>query len=87
MVHGGGVDGREGSGSGVLPTESADISRRIRSSLLRRQIRRRVYSGHIRPGQPDLHPDVGSGRSTRGAGGTAVRQIPFVRGGIGKKET
>ena len=35
MVQGGGVDGREGSGSGVLPTESADISRRIRSNLLK----------------------------------------------------
>lgn len=34
MVQGGGVDGMAGSGSGDLLTESADISRRILSSLL-----------------------------------------------------
>lgn len=37
MVQGGGVDGRDGSGSGVLLTESSDISRRIRSNLLQRR--------------------------------------------------
>lgn len=37
MVQGGGVDGRDSSGSGVLPTESSDISRRIRSNLLQRR--------------------------------------------------
>lgn len=37
MSHGGGVDGREGSGSGLLLTESSDISRRIRSNLLSRE--------------------------------------------------
>lgn len=34
MVHGGGVDGMVGSGSGDLLTVSADISRRILSNLL-----------------------------------------------------
>lgn len=34
MVQGGGVAGRDNSGSGVLLTESSDISRRIRSNLL-----------------------------------------------------
>lgn len=37
MVQGGGVDGRDSSGSGILLTESSDISRRIRSNLLKRQ--------------------------------------------------
>lgn len=36
MVQGGGVEGREGSGSGFLLTESSDISRRILSNLLKR---------------------------------------------------
>lgn len=37
MVQGGGVDGRDNSGSGILLTESSDISRRIRSNLLQRR--------------------------------------------------
>lgn len=36
MVQGGGVDGRDSSGSGIPLTESSDISRRIRSNLLQR---------------------------------------------------
>lgn len=36
MVQGGGVDGRDNSASGILLTESSDISRRIRSNLLPR---------------------------------------------------
>ena len=46
MVQGGGVEGREGSGSGALLTESSDISRRIRSNLLKRERERERERGN-----------------------------------------
>lgn len=49
IVQGGGVEGRDESGSaGTLLTDSSDISRRIRSNLLER--RRETSSERVREG-------------------------------------
>lgn len=47
MVQGGGVDGRDASGSGILLTESSDISRRILSSLLKEKKKKRKLETYL----------------------------------------